>query len=86
MKKLRSFLTPVIVCALVGSAFAFSANKVASFCVSDNGDNMCDYIQINSHRVPILGTTYNIYKDWDGEQAHCVGTNNCTLTAKLEHN
>jgi hypothetical protein len=86
MKKLRMFVTSVIVLAIVGSAFAFNAKKLATFCVDTQSPfTNCDATTANKKIDPIGGSTIHYYANWDGAAATCTG-NNCTSTVKVVAN
>jgi cell division septal protein FtsQ len=82
MKKLRMIVTSVIVLAIVSSAFAFNAKKLAKFCVSNDSDTTCDQILDNSKRI--TGTAnFKYIADWDG--AACTSQTTCTTSVDLVH-
>jgi hypothetical protein len=87
MKKLLSIAA---VAAIVTSAFAFSANKVAAFCVRNATATGCQVIQAkeivsgtpNFKHFP-LGLT-----QWDGSNADCTGAaiTDCSVDIRLVNN
>ena len=78
MKKLKMIVTSVIVLAIVGSAYAFNAKKIGKFCVSEDGDNICDGVLNNSKRST-SGFLYKYIEDWDG--VSCAGRTICSTNA-----
>jgi hypothetical protein len=82
MKKLRMIVTSVIVLAIVGSAFAFNAKRVAVFCTSSNDNSTCDATIGRKFIDPTNGTTFNYYQNWSGKASECTGVH-CTPTIKL---
>jgi len=96
MKKLRMIVTSVIVLAIVGSAFAFNAKKLLTFCIDSNtttgGTNDCDQTLPGQWIDNMFGATRYYYKNWLGTPSTCTATdnNNCpavaTATIKLSGN
>jgi hypothetical protein len=84
MKKLRMIVTSVIVFAIVGSAFTFSGKKLGKFCISVDGDNICDGVINSSKRVTSGGITVKYCPDWDG--AFCVGNTCCIVNMQITTN
>jgi len=86
-------VTSVIVLAIVGSAFAFSANKYLVFCIDSNtnagGDDDCDGTLPGQFIDNSLGATQYYYTNWDGKATSCTASNNnkcpeaATATIKL---
>jgi hypothetical protein len=86
MKKLRMFVTSVIVLAIVGSAFAFNAKKLGVFCVDTQTPfTNCDATIAGRKIDPVNGTTIHYYNGWDACPNTCTG-NNCTSTVKVVAN
>jgi hypothetical protein len=82
MKRLGMIVTAVIVLAIVGSAFAFNAKKLAKFCVSNDVDSTCDQILDNSK--VITGTAnFKYIPGWSGSA--CTGQTTCTTLVRLVH-
>jgi hypothetical protein len=83
MKRLKMIVTSVVVLAIVGSAFAFNAKKVAVFCVtSGTADQNCFTIQ-GSKRTTGTGVARLYYTNWDGNLTTCTsgGTGTCNTSA-----
>jgi hypothetical protein len=88
MKKLRMIVTSVIVLAIVGSAFAFNAKKVASFCIDTSSplDGTCDVIKLNYFIDPTSLTTFHYYNGWSGKTSACAGNTHCTSFVNVTQN
>jgi hypothetical protein len=84
MKKLRMIVTSVIVLAIVGSALAFNAKKIAVFCYSTLGTSTCDKT-FTGKAFSNSGTTFHYYQGWSGLASECTVTGNqkCATTVKL---
>jgi hypothetical protein len=87
MKKLRMIVTSVIVLAIVGSAFAFNAKKVAVFCTSTQNNSTCDATIGSRFIVGTGGTVVNYYQSWSGKASECTatGNTNCAPTIRLSN-
>jgi hypothetical protein len=82
MKKLRMFVTFVIVIAIVSSAFAFNAKKIATYCVSaDSNSHTCSTKLQNVRIVVVGGFLRNYVPNWDG--SFCGGIN-CNTLARFD--
>ena len=82
-------VTSVIVLAIVGSAFAFNAKKVAVFCkdTSIPTDNICDATVSGLKIDPNNGSSIHYYANWDGALATCTAAGtNCATTVKVSVN
>jgi hypothetical protein len=85
MKKLKMIVTSVVVLAIVGSAFAFNAQKKALFCTSvDLNHQTCGTITPGATQKRISGTGNAYYiVDWNG--VACNGAA-CTTSALFTDN
>jgi hypothetical protein len=86
MKRVKMILTLIVVLAIVGSAFAFKAKGVGTFCVTSGTANTnCVTIQ-NSKRTTTGGVVRLYYTDWDGVLTHCTngGTGTCNTSARFD--
>jgi len=83
MKKLKMIVTSLIVLAIVGSAFAFNAKKIGTFCGSGSlTSTSCNIVMGGLRRVIGPRNSYYVV-DWDG--ASCSGQT-CTTSAHFEFN
>jgi hypothetical protein len=86
MKKLKMIVTSVVVLAIVGSAFAFNAQKKALFCTSGGTSTTCNTITPLQPQKRIAGTADTYYVvDWDGVACSTAAadTHVCTTSAKF---
>ena len=84
MKKLRIIVTSVIVLAIVGSALAFNAKRIAVICYSTLNTATCDATFLKQI-VPTGGTLFLYYSGWRGLLSDCTaaGNQNCTTLARI---
>ena len=84
MKKLRMIVTSVIVIAIVGSALAFNAKRIAVFCYSTLNTATCD-ATFTKQIVSSGGTSFTYYSGWKGLVSDCTkaGNQNCITTARF---
>ena len=87
MKKLKMIVTSVIVLAIVGSAFAFNAQKKAKFCTSGGTSTTCNTISTFLLKRVLTNPTPNVYYvvDWDGVACSTASsdTHICTVSAEF---
>jgi hypothetical protein len=84
MKKLRMIVSSVIVLAIVGSAFAFSAKKVGVFCKSTTNQPNTNCAIVTGLQVVSPGTPNTFYYQlWNQDPAKCV-PNNCPDAVQLD--
>ena len=75
-------ITSVVVLAIVGSAFAFNANKFGKFCVTTaNGSGNCYTISESRRTTAIDALTLKYIRDWDG--AECTTQGACNTLGKF---
>ena len=82
MKKVRMIVTSVVVLAIAGSAFAFTAKKTSRFCKSttNTANQSCAVV---NRLVIESGNANTFYKsDWDGTTAGCTSTD-CPTAIRL---
>ena len=80
MKKLRMIVTSVIVLAIIGSAFAFNARRVAVVCYSTLGNSTCDKTIAGVFINPNSPIIFHYYLDWSGKVTECTGSHCGTTT------
>jgi hypothetical protein len=82
MKKVKMIVTSVVVLAIVGSAFAFNAKKIGTYCVTTSGGSGNCYTIIPSKRTTGAGVTLKYVECWD-ENDGCNSTSPCVTVAKF---
>ncbi|AEW01020.1 hypothetical protein Niako_4767 [Niastella koreensis GR20-10] len=82
MNKVRMIVTCIVVLCIVGTAYAITSKKGGSFCVSKTGPNQGCFVIQNMLIWP-GPTDYWYQVNWDGNNASCVGSNNCPTPVHL---